>query len=59
MKLTKEQKQEIADQQSQKNQTKRVTSHELEKILIIEKNHFVFVELINFTFILSMLIYQL
>ena len=32
MKLTKEQKQEIADQQSQ-NQTKRVTSPELEKIL--------------------------
>ena len=33
MKLTNEQKQEIADQQSQKNQTKRVTSPELEKIL--------------------------
>ena len=33
MKLTKEQKQEIADQQSQKNTTKRVTSLELEKIL--------------------------
>ena len=33
MKLTKEQKQEIADQQSQKNETKRVTSPELEKIL--------------------------
>ena len=33
MKLTKEQKQEIADQQSQKNSTKRVTSAELEKIL--------------------------
>ena len=33
MKLTREQKQEIADQQSQKNQTKRVTSPELEKIL--------------------------
>ena len=33
MKLTKEQKQEIADQQSQKNVTKRVTSSELEKIL--------------------------
>ena len=33
MKLTPEQKQEIADQQSQKNQTKRVTSPELEKIL--------------------------
>ena len=33
MKLTKEQKQEIADQQAQKNQTKRVTSAELEKIL--------------------------
>jgi thymidylate synthase (FAD) len=33
MKLTKEQKQEIADQQSQKNITKRVTSSELEKIL--------------------------
>jgi len=33
MKLTKEQKQEIADQQAQKNQTKRVTSVELEKIL--------------------------
>ena len=31
MKLTKEQKQEIADQQAQKNQTKRVTP-ELEKI---------------------------
>tara|TARA_B100001250_G_C19797910_1_gene789653 strand:+ start:95 stop:1042 length:948 start_codon:yes stop_codon:yes gene_type:complete len=33
MKLTKEQKQEITDQQSQKNYTKRVTSPELEKIL--------------------------
>ena len=33
MKLTPEQKQEIAEQQSQKNQTKRVTSPELEKIL--------------------------
>jgi thymidylate synthase (FAD) len=33
MKLTKEQKQEILDQQSQKNITKRVTSPELEKIL--------------------------
>ena len=33
MKLTKEQKQEILDQQSQKNVTKRVTSPQLEKIL--------------------------
>ena len=33
MKLTIEQKKEISDQQSQKNQTKRVTSPELEKIL--------------------------
>tara|TARA_Y100000992_G_C21236315_1_gene478270 strand:- start:430 stop:1377 length:948 start_codon:yes stop_codon:yes gene_type:complete len=33
MKLTKEQKQEIKDQQAQKNVTKRVTSPELEKIL--------------------------
>jgi thymidylate synthase (FAD) len=33
MKLTKEQKQEIIDQQSQKNFTKRVISPELEKIL--------------------------
>ena len=33
MKLTKEQKQEIADQQAQKSTTKRVTSPELEKIL--------------------------
>ena len=33
MKLTPEQKQEIADQQNQKNSTKRVTSPELEKIL--------------------------
>ncbi|MFL2889800.1 MAG: FAD-dependent thymidylate synthase [Pelagibacteraceae bacterium] len=33
MKLTKEQKQEIIDQQSQKVETKRVTSPELEKIL--------------------------
>ena len=33
MKLTKEQKKEIADQQAQKNSTKRVTSPELEKIL--------------------------
>ena len=33
MKLTSEQKQEIADQQAQKNSTKRVTSPELEKIL--------------------------
>ncbi len=33
MKLTKEQKQEIIDQQSQQNVTKRVTSPDLEKIL--------------------------
>ncbi len=33
MKLTPEQKQEIADQQAQKHDTKRVTSPELEKIL--------------------------
>jgi thymidylate synthase (FAD) len=33
MKLTEEQKQEITDQQSQENVTKRVTSPELEKIL--------------------------
>ena len=33
MKLSSLQKQEIAEQQSQKNQTKRVTSPELEKIL--------------------------
>ena len=33
MNLTPEQKQEIADQQTQKNSTKRVTSQELEKIL--------------------------
>ena len=33
MKLTPEQKQEIVDQQAQKNSTKRVTSTELEKIL--------------------------
>ena len=33
MKLTKEQKQEILDQQAQKHETKRVTSPELEKIL--------------------------
>ena len=33
MKLTPEQKREIEDQQSQKNETKRVTSIELEKIL--------------------------
>ena len=33
MKLTKEQKQEIIDQQSQKNFTKRVTSAQLESIL--------------------------
>jgi thymidylate synthase (FAD) len=33
MKLTKEQQQEIKDQQSQENQTKRVTVPELEKIL--------------------------
>ena len=33
MKLTAEQKKEIAEQQSQQNQTKRVTSPELEKIL--------------------------
>ena len=38
MKLTSEQKQEIADQQSQKNQTKRVTSPELEKILYPKLN---------------------
>ena len=31
MNLTKEQKQEIADQQAQKSETKRVTSPELEK----------------------------
>ena len=33
MKLTNEQKHEIAEQQSQKNETKRVTSPQLEKIL--------------------------
>ena len=33
MKLTKEQKQEIADQQAQKNHTKRVSYVKLEKIL--------------------------
>ena len=33
MKLTKEQTQEIKDQQSQENKTKRVTAPELEKIL--------------------------
>jgi len=33
MKLTKEQKQEIRDQQNQENKTKRVTAPELEKIL--------------------------
>ena len=33
MKLTPEQKQEIAEQQAQKNTTKRVTSPGLEKIL--------------------------
>ena len=33
MKLTKEQSQEIKDQQSQQNQTKRVTAPELEKII--------------------------
>jgi len=33
MKLTKEQKQEIVDQQAQENVTKRVTSAEPEKIL--------------------------
>jgi len=33
MKLTKEQAQEIKDQQSQENKTKRVSSPELEKIL--------------------------
>ena len=33
MKLTKEQTQEIKDQQSQQNSTKRVTAHELEKVL--------------------------
>ena len=38
MKLTKEQKQEILDQQSQKNTTKRVTSPELEKILYLKLN---------------------
>ena len=35
MKLTKEQTQEIRDLQSQKNETKRVTAPNLEKILII------------------------
>ena len=33
MKLTKEQLQEIKDQQDQENKTKRVTAQELEKIL--------------------------
>ena len=33
MKLTKEQSQEIKDQQSQENKTKRVNSPELEKVL--------------------------
>ena len=35
MKLTKEQLKEIKNQQSQNNQTKRVTSPELEKILYV------------------------
>jgi len=34
MKLTKEQKKEIEEQQSQKNSTKRVTSPELEKYFL-------------------------
>ena len=38
MKLTPEQKQEIVDQQSQKQETKRVTSVELEKILYLKLN---------------------
>ena len=36
MKLAKEQKQEIADQQNQKNVTKRVTSPELEKFFMMQ-----------------------
>jgi hypothetical protein len=36
MNLTKEQSLEIKEQQSQKNQTKRVTAPELEKILYIK-----------------------
>ena len=38
MKLTKEQTQEIKDQQSQQNPTKRVTAPELEKILYLVLN---------------------
>ena len=38
MKLTKEQAQEIKDQQSQSNSTKRVTAPELEKILYEAEN---------------------
>ena len=37
MKLTNEQLKEIKEQQSQQNQTKRVTAPELEKILYISK----------------------
>ena len=36
MKLTKEQKEEIKDQQSQQNQTKRVTAPALENILKLD-----------------------
>ena len=38
MKLTKEQTQEIKDQQSQQNPTKRVVAPELEKILYLKLN---------------------
>ena len=38
MKLTKKQLEEIKNQQSQSNQTKRVTSPELEKILYLKLN---------------------
>ena len=47
MKLTPEQKQEIADQQAQKHDTKRVTSPELEKILYeVHKEFFLILEML-------------
>ena len=39
MKLTKDQSQEIKEQQSQQNQTKRVIAPELEKILYLVLNN--------------------
>ena len=64
MKLTKEQAQEIKDQQFQENKTKRVSAPDLEKILyeaipILDHGFIRVVDYYNNNFILLMLVFQL